>query len=70
MRLTELKAKKIAELIELAHKMKIENASNMRKQELIFAILQEKVAKEEDVFGEGVLEVLPDGFGFLRSGFI
>ncbi|OFV88921.1 MAG: transcription termination factor Rho [Acidobacteria bacterium RBG_16_68_9] len=62
-----LKAKKISELTEIARGFNIEGASNLRKQELIFAILEAQTAKSGLVYGEGVLEILPDGFGFLRS---
>jgi len=67
MHLAELKEKSIAELNDLAHNLSIEGASNLRKQELIFAILQAQSDKDGVISGEGVLEILPDGFGFLRS---
>lgn len=67
MNLTELKEKSIAELYDVAKELKIEGASNLRKQELIFAILQAQSEKNGTIYGEGVLETLPDGFGFLRS---
>ncbi len=67
MHLNELKGKKIAELLELGNQFNIENAAAMRKQELIFALLQAQTDKNGAIFGEGVLETLPDGFGFLRS---
>ncbi len=67
MKLSELKAKAPAELLVFAEEHEVENASTMRKQELMFAILKELAAKEVDITGEGVVEVLPDGFGFLRS---
>jgi transcription termination factor Rho len=67
MNLAELKEKSIAELNDLAHNLSIEGASNLRKQELIFAILQAQSDKDGVISGEGVLEILPDGFGFLRS---
>jgi transcription termination factor Rho len=67
MNLKDLKNKKISELTQMAKEAKIEGASNMRKQELIFALLQTQTEKEGSIFGEGVLEVLPDGFGFLRA---
>ena len=67
MKLSELKAKSPAELLEFAEEHQVENASTMRKQELMFAILKELAAQEVDITGEGVVEVLPDGFGFLRS---
>jgi transcription termination factor Rho len=67
MHLTELKGKKIGELTHIAKEMSVENATGLRKQELIFAILQALVDKNEVIYGEGVLEILPEGFGFLRS---
>ncbi len=63
----ELQDKTISELIELAHEVKIEGASGMKKQELIFAILQAQAEAQGQLFGQGVLEVLADGYGFLRS---
>ena len=67
MKLSELKAKSPAELLEFAEEHQVENASTMRKQELMFAILKELASQEVDITGQGVVEVLPDGFGFLRS---
>lgn len=67
MNLTELKGKNIAELTEMANELHVEGASGMRKQELIFAILNAQTEKNGMIFGEGVLEILPDGFGFLRA---
>ncbi|MGH7260044.1 MAG: transcription termination factor Rho [Nitrospiraceae bacterium] len=67
MHLAELKQKTIADLNEVARDLKIEGAANLRKQELIFAILQAQTEKNGVIFGEGVLETLPDGFGFLRA---
>ena len=67
MHLAELKQKSIADLNDVARDLKIEGAANLRKQELIFAILQAQTEKNGVVFGEGVLETLPDGFGFLRA---
>ncbi|MEW6542546.1 MAG: transcription termination factor Rho [Nitrospirota bacterium] len=67
MYLAELKQKSIADLNEVARELKIEGAANLRKQELIFAILQAQTEKNGVIFGEGVLETLPDGFGFLRA---
>src|SRR3989344_3683121 len=67
MHLSELKAKKIGELLETAHQMSIEGAANLRKQELIFALLQAHAEKSGAIYGSGVLETLPDGFGFLRA---
>ncbi|MBY0532402.1 MAG: transcription termination factor Rho [Xanthobacteraceae bacterium] len=66
-KLTELKQKSPVELLAVAEELQVENASTMRKQELMFAILKQYAAKEVDIVGEGVVEVLPDGFGFLRS---
>ena len=67
MNLSELKLKSMSGLMELAEQYSIENASSMRKQELIFALLQGCASQNGSIFGEGVLEILPDGFGFLRS---
>lgn len=67
MNLTELKRKKIDEMSTIAQDMNIENAGGLRKQELIFAILQATAANSQDIKADGVLEILPDGFGFLRS---
>ncbi|MCG6929333.1 MAG: transcription termination factor Rho [Desulfofustis sp.] len=67
MNLAELKLKKIDELVQLARELKVEGFSSMRKQELIFAILQAQSDKEGKLRGNGVLEILPDGFGFLRA---
>ncbi len=65
--LRELKKKKINELTEIAKELNVEGASSMRKQDLIYAILQAQAEKDGVIYGEGVLEILPDGFGFLRS---
>jgi transcription termination factor Rho len=67
MNLKELKEQKINDLIVLADTLKIEGANSMRKQDLIFALLQAELEKNGQIYGEGVLEVLPDGFGFLRA---
>jgi transcription termination factor Rho len=67
MHLSELKAQHISQLIEMANGLEIENANRLRKQELMFAILKRLAKTGETIFGDGVLEVLPDGFGFLRS---
>ena len=67
MNIAELKEKKISELMQMAKSFNIEGASNMRKQELIFALLQTQIEKNGMIYGEGTLEILPDGFGFLRS---
>ena len=65
--LTELKEKRIADLNKMAKELGIEGAPNMRKQELIFALLQGQAERGGVIYGEGVLETLPDGFGFLRA---
>ncbi len=67
MNLAELKEIKINELTHMARELNVEGASGMRKQELIFAILQAQTEKNGLIYGEGVLEILPDGFGFLRA---
>lgn len=67
MHLTELKTQHVSQLLEMAAGLEIDNAHRMRKQELMFAILKKKAKAGETIFGDGVLEVLPDGFGFLRS---
>ncbi len=67
MNLTELKTKPIAELIEVASSMGLDNMARTRKQDIIFSILKRHAKSGEDIFGDGVLEILQDGFGFLRS---
>ncbi|MCP3675175.1 MAG: transcription termination factor Rho [Gammaproteobacteria bacterium] len=67
MNLTELKQKTASELVTLAESMSIENMARARKQDIIFSILKSHAKGGEDIFGSGVLEILPDGFGFLRS---
>jgi transcription termination factor Rho len=67
MHLSELKALHVSELIKMGEQLEIENVSRLRKQELMFAIMKKRAKAGEQVFGDGVLEVLPDGFGFLRS---
>ncbi len=67
MHLRELKQKSMADLIQMAKGLNIEGAAGLRKQELIFALLQGLAAQDQPVYGEGVLECLPDGFGFLRA---
>ena len=67
MHLSELKALHVTQLVDLAMSLEIDNASRLRKQELMFAVLKKKAKLGEQIFGDGVLEVLPDGFGFLRS---
>lgn len=68
MHLTELKNKPVSELVELGEKqMGLENLARLRKQDIIFAILKQHAKSGEDIFGGGILEILTDGFGFLRS---
>jgi transcription termination factor Rho len=67
MNIVELKGKKISELTKMAKEFSIEGAAGMRKQELMFALLQSQIEKDGLIYGEGTLEILPDGFGFLRS---
>jgi transcription termination factor Rho len=67
MNIVELKTKKISELTQMAKKFNIDRAAGMRKQELIFALLQSQIEKNGLIYGEGTLEILPDGFGFLRA---
>jgi len=67
MNLTELKIKSAAELVELAGTLGIDNVARIRKQDMIFTILKAHAKSGEDIFGDGVLEILQDGFGFLRS---
>ncbi len=67
MHLSDLKTKHVSELVDMALAMNIDNASRLRKQDLIFAMLKSYAKTGESIFGEGTLEVLPDGFGFLRS---
>ena len=67
MHLSELKALHVSELIKMGESLEVENVARMRKQELMFAIMKKRAKGGEQVFGDGVLEVLPDGFGFLRA---
>src|SRR5690606_18517346 len=67
MNLSELKTRSVAELVELGESMGLENLARSRKQDIIFAILKAHAKNGENIFGEGVLEILQDGFGFLRS---
>jgi transcription termination factor Rho len=67
MNLTELKHKSVTEIIEIAESLELENIARTRKQEMIFAILKKQAKSGEDIFGDGVLEILQDGFGFLRT---
>jgi transcription termination factor Rho len=68
MNLLDLKKQSAAALLDLAASMGLDNLARLRKQDIIFAILKAHSKKGEDIYGEGVLEILPDGFGFLRSG--
>ncbi len=67
MHLSELKALHVSALIKMGEELEIDNVARLRKQELMFAIMKKRAKAGEQVFGDGVLEVLPDGFGFLRS---
>ncbi len=67
MHLNELKALHVSEVLKQAEELEIENTGRMRKQELMFAIIKKRAKAGEQVFADGVLEILPDGFGFLRS---
>jgi transcription termination factor Rho len=67
MDIAELKALKISDLVKIAQDLNVQGSTNLKKQELIFKILEEQTKKEGLIFAEGVLEVLPDGYGFLRS---
>ncbi len=67
MHLSELKVQHVGELLKMAEQLEIENAARLRKQELMFAIMKKRAKGGEQIFGDGVLEILPDGFGFLRA---
>lgn len=67
MNLSELKTKPVPELLKVAQDMGLENVTRTRKQDLIFTILKRHAKSGEDIYGDGVLEILQDGFGFLRS---
>ena len=67
MHLKDLKSKNPSELLKIAEELKIENAGTLRKQDMIFAILKQMAFNKDAIYGEGVLEILQDGFGFLRS---
>ena len=67
MNLTELKKKSVPELLEIAKAMGLDNLARSRKQDVIFSILKRHAKSGEDIYGQGVLEILQDGFGFLRS---
>ena len=67
MNLSDLKLKSVPQLLEIAKEMNLENVSRTRKQDIIFAILKHHAKSGEDIYGDGVLEILQDGFGFLRS---
>ena len=67
MNLSDLKLKSVPELLDIAREMNLENVSRTRKQDIIFAVLKHHAKSGEDIYGDGVLEILQDGFGFLRS---
>ncbi|MFK8032150.1 MAG: transcription termination factor Rho [Gammaproteobacteria bacterium] len=67
MKLSDLKIKPINELVEMANEMELEGTARLRRQDIIFGILKAQAAKGEDIWGDGALEILQDGFGFLRS---
>jgi len=67
MHLSELKMKSPGDLVSFAESLNIENASSLRKQDMLFAILKNLAENDQPIHGEGTLEILPDGFGFLRS---
>ena len=67
MHLNELKALHVSEVLKQAEELEIENTGRMRKQELMFAIIKKRARTGEQIIADGVLEILPDGFGFLRS---
>ena len=67
MDIAELKKKKISELTALAQEMNVPGYTGLRKNELVFRILEVQTEKDGNIFSEGVLEILPDGYGFLRS---
>ena len=67
MNLTELKKNSPAELVAIAEELKIDGLGRLHKKDMIFSILKVLAKRGEDIYGDGVLEILPDGFGFLRS---
>ena len=67
MKLSDLKIKPIEKLVEMANEMDVDGTARLRRQDIIFGILKAQAAKGEDIWGDGVLEILQDGFGFLRS---
>ena len=67
MHLKDLKSKTPSDLLKIAEDLKIENAGTLRKQDMIFSILKQMALNNDAIYGEGVLEILQDGFGFLRS---
>ena len=67
MHLSDLKALHVSQLLDMAAALEVDNAQRMRKQELMYAILKKKAKLGETIYGDGTLEILPDGFGFLRS---
>lgn len=68
MNLSELKLKSVPDLLEIANTMGIQNMARSRKQDVIFAILKKHAVSGEDIYGDGVLEILQDGFGFFTIG--
>ena len=67
MHLAELKAKPPADLLSYAESLQVENASSLRKQDMMVAILKNLADSDQAIYGEGTLEIMPDGFGYLRS---
>ena len=67
MQISELKAMPVQDLVDLGEKSGVDNAARMKRQDVIFSILKNKAKQGEDIDGGGVLEILQDGFGFLRS---
>lgn len=67
MHLSDLKQLHVSQLLDMAFSLEVDNAQRLRKQELMFAILKKKAKSGETIYGDGTLEILPDGFGFLRS---
>ncbi len=67
MNLSELKHKPIGELLEMTTALGLDNLARSKKNDIIFALLKKHAKSGEDIYGDGVLEILPDGFGFLRS---
>ena len=66
MHLSDLKSLHVSQLLDMAMALEVDNAQRMRKQELMYAILKKKARQGEVIYGDGTLEILPDGYGFLR----